>query len=190
MVYEGGELRGGSPTRDGHRVNLKKQFSHKRLEEDQGDRGFDVGDQNVTEGRSRFGLSPEELWVGDERSLTSLPDDYVDLVFTVSVLDHIPDVATPLAEMLRVARLKVLLVELVLSRHGKITDPRVVVGYSYSHDYLSLVTQLPCPLSSHVKTPLGEGVLEYYETFELTPTRRIPFSSSAFGSGSGLGRVH
>ena len=64
-------------------------------------RAFDVAGQNVTEGRSLFGFTPDELWVGDERSLTSLPDDYVDLVFTVSVLDHIPDVATSLAEMLR-----------------------------------------------------------------------------------------
>ncbi len=130
--------------------------------------GFDVAGQNVEEGRSLFGLIPEELWVGDERSLAALPDNYVDLVFTVSVLDHIPDVATTLTEMLRVATVRVILIELVLPQHGKVTDPRVV-GYSYSHDYLSLIARLPCQLSSHVRTPLGEGVLEYYETFELTP---------------------
>jgi hypothetical protein len=36
----GGELRGWSPSRDGHRVNLKKQFLHRRLEEDHGDCPF------------------------------------------------------------------------------------------------------------------------------------------------------
>ena len=71
------------------------------------------------------------------------------------------------------ARTRVILVELVLPHQGKVIDQRVV-GYSYSHDYVSLINRFLANLSSHVRTPLGEGILEHYETFELTPIHAVP----------------
>lgn len=130
--------------------------------------GLEVNPAHVLEGRWRFSLG-DRLQVGDDRFLQSLPDDYVDVTFTVSVLDHIPDVRQCLLHMARVSRLRVLLVELVLPRHGKIIDPRVV-GYSYSHNLAALADELGLEVASRCRTPLGEGILEHYETFEILPT--------------------
>ncbi len=130
--------------------------------------GIELNPDHVAEGRRLFGLG-DRLRQGDERSLTALPDNYVDITFTVSVLDHMPDVRQCLLNMMRISRLRVILIELVLSNAGKVVEPGVV-DYSYSHDLPALAEELGIALVSCVKTPLGEGILEHYETVELLPS--------------------
>ena len=79
--------------------------------------GIEVNPDHLAEGRSRFKLG-ERLWLGDDRSLRQLPDDYVDVAFTVSVLDHIPDVRQCLLNMMRISRLRVIVIELALPQQG------------------------------------------------------------------------
>ena len=129
--------------------------------------GIEVNPEHVAEGRSRFNLG-ERLWLGDDRSLEGLPNDYVDVIFTVSVLDHIPDVRQCLLNMIRISRLRVILIELVLSQHGRISDPSGV-DFTYSHNLSDLVEEMGISVASHIKCPLGEGILEHYETLELLP---------------------
>jgi SAM-dependent methyltransferase len=94
--------------------------------------GIEVDPDHVEEGRSRFNLG-DRLWLGDDRSLQDLPDDYVDVTFTVSVLDHMPDVRQCLPNMMRISRLRVILVELALRERGPISDSSHA-DFSYSHD--------------------------------------------------------
>ncbi len=130
--------------------------------------GIELNPDHVAEGRRLFSLG-DRLREGDEGSLTVLPDNYVDVTFTVSVLDHMPDVRQCLSNMMRISRLRVILIELVLSNVGKVVEPGVV-DYSYSHDLPALAEELGVALVSCVKTPLGEGILEHYETVELLPS--------------------
>jgi SAM-dependent methyltransferase len=130
--------------------------------------GIEVNPDHIEEGRRRFNLG-ERLWLGDDRSLEGLPEDYVDVTFTVSVLDHIPDVRQCLLNMVRISRLRVILIELVLSEHGRINDPSGV-DFTYSHALFDLAEEMGITVASRVKCPLGEGILEHYETLELLPT--------------------
>lgn len=129
--------------------------------------GIEVNPDHVVEGRDRFNLG-DRLWLGDDRSLEGLPDDYVDVTFTVSVLDHIPDVRQCVLNMIRISRLRVILIELVLPQRGRISDPSGV-DFTYSHDLSALVEEMGISVASHVTCPLGDGILEHYETLELLP---------------------
>jgi hypothetical protein len=86
----------------------------------------------------------------------------------VSVLDHIPDVRQCVLNMLRISRLRVILIELVLPQHGRISDPSGV-DFTYSHDLSALVEEMGISVASHLTCPLGDGILENYETLELLP---------------------
>ena len=130
--------------------------------------GVDVNPRAIDKGRRYFGLGEHEIAVGDERAVAALPARSVDVAFTVSVLDHLPRIDETLAEMVRVARKRVILVELVLPRFGVITDARCV-RCSYSHDYAAAIARLPARLVSRRPTPLGEGILEHYQTLEIEP---------------------
>jgi SAM-dependent methyltransferase len=131
--------------------------------------GLDVNPDAVAAGRDFFEFSENELWVADDSSLAHVPTDAFDAVFTVSVLDHLPEVEDTLRQMLRIARLRVMLIELVLPRFGRIDDPRCI-DCSYSHDYAAIFGRLPCELLTHAPAPLGEGILEHYQLYEARPT--------------------
>ena len=81
-----------------------------------------------------------------------------------------PDVRQCLLNMIRISRLRVILIELVLSNAGKVGDPGVV-DYSYSHDLPALAEEIGISFGVVCKDcPLGEGILEHYETVELLPS--------------------
>jgi len=130
--------------------------------------GVDVNPRAIAKGREVFGLGANVISVGDESALADLPARSIDVIYTVSVLDHLPRVDTVLGEMVRVAKKRVILIELVLPKTGVIDDPRCV-QCSYSHDYPSLVAALPARIASHAKTPLGPEILEHYQTLEIEP---------------------
>lgn len=89
--------------------------------------GLDINPTAVRHGRNHWGL---DLRVA---GLDTLADDEVDVAFTVSVLDHIPDIEPTLEQLCRVAPL-LLLVEPWLGGEGKVTDVTGTSPYSYSHD--------------------------------------------------------
>jgi SAM-dependent methyltransferase len=130
--------------------------------------GLDVNPDAIVAGREYFGFSEQELWVADDRSLGRLADRSYDAIFTVSVLDHLPEIEETLRHMLRIARQRLFLIELVLPSFGRIDDPRCI-DCSYSHDYLSILRGLACKQVRAEPTPLAEGILEHYQLFEVEP---------------------
>ncbi|MEZ5935283.1 MAG: methyltransferase domain-containing protein [Alphaproteobacteria bacterium] len=63
--------------------------------------GVDINPESVEAGRETYGL---EIALGDEQALDHHPDGSVDLAFTVSVLDHLPDPKAALDGLLRMTR--------------------------------------------------------------------------------------
>jgi len=101
--------------------------------------GLDVNAEAVAAGVEATGL---DLRRGDEASLADLQSGAFDLVFTVSVLDHIADVDVILGELLRCARQALYLLEVDLPVEGKVVrhrdhaagEVRESTGASYSWD--------------------------------------------------------
>ncbi len=79
--------------------------------------GIDVNSEAVEAGRTATGL---DLRHGDERTLAELDPESFDLVFTLSVLDHIPDIGEVCRELVRCARRHVVCVEVQLPTEGKV----------------------------------------------------------------------
>jgi len=137
--------------------------------------GLDVNPDAIAVGRDYFGFNDQQLWVADDTSLARLADDSFDVIFTVSVLDHLPDIEDTLRQMLRIARKRLFLIELVLPTFGRIDDPRCI-DCSYSHDYLAMLQRLPCRRVTVEPAPLAEGILEHYQLFQVEPARPTSWS--------------
>lgn len=110
--------------------------------------GLDINADAVAHGRARFGLN---LRVADEGALSALRDGQVDVAFTISVLDHIPDPLPILRDLVRVSRLGVVLLEPYVGREGKVLrnafggGDRMVAStpFSYSWDFVRLIGAIP-----------------------------------------------
>ncbi len=79
--------------------------------------GLDVNAEAVAAGRRATGL---DLRVGDETALAGFPDGAFDLVFTISVLDHVVEVDAVLAELLRCAGRVAYFLEVALPLEGRV----------------------------------------------------------------------
>jgi SAM-dependent methyltransferase len=79
--------------------------------------GIDINQAAISAGREKTGL---DLRVADERGLAAFADGAFDLVFCVSVLDHIADVAEVCRELVRVARRHLFLMEVRLPVEGRV----------------------------------------------------------------------
>lgn len=79
--------------------------------------GLDINAGAVAAGRAESGL---DLRVGGEEALVGFEDDEFDFVFTVSVLDHIPNIDRTLEELVRVCRGHLFLLEVGLPLEGKV----------------------------------------------------------------------
>lgn len=110
---------------------IRKTFPHTTI------RGIDLNEKAVLRGRAEFDFSEDELTIGDEHSLESIPSESYDVVFTMSVLDHLPDPGRALSNLIRIARLHILLIEFALDEFGKIEGK--IVSYSYSHNYMRIL---------------------------------------------------
>ncbi len=102
--------------------------------------GIDVNPEAIRRGRATGGL---DLRVGDEQTLAGFRDGEFDLVFTVSVLDHIPDISRLCRELVRCARRHVLCLEVTLPVEGK------VLRY-YDHDARTVKKSTAAWYSWHV----------------------------------------
>jgi ubiquinone/menaquinone biosynthesis C-methylase UbiE len=138
--------------------------------------GLDINSDAVGAARGQ-GLDAR---VGDETALAGFSDDEIDVSFTISVLDHIPDPRHTLAELCRVSRRAVLLLEPWMGEEGKVVrNVRAETGetvdttpYSYSWDYSTLVPEVVPGWHLHAEPhPLGPTNLgPYYWFYALTPS--------------------
>ena len=129
--------------------------------------GVDLNPTAIAWGRENFGL---DLRVGDEAWLPVQGADAFDIVYTVSVIDHIPQPQKAIRALVAAAADLVVICEIMHSQtgrlarmeddHGKLTD-----GYpfSYFHDYPSLFAAAEAWLVADIACPVGTtGVLPYY----------------------------
>jgi SAM-dependent methyltransferase len=101
--------------------------------------GLDVNEAAVAAGREQTGL---DLRTGDESALAGFADGEFDLVFTVSVLDHVADVDSILDQLVRCAGRNAWFLEVALPVEGKVSRhfdhvdlaARPSTGASYSWD--------------------------------------------------------
>ena len=112
--------------------------------------GIDINPVSIEAGQQEFEL---DLLLGDENFLVTLDDNSFDLVFTVSVLDHIPDPARALANLIRISKKYAIFVEPYAgsdqSKLGKIETISTGFGdknaevtpYTYMHDYRNLFSR-------------------------------------------------
>ncbi|HVM12813.1 MAG TPA: class I SAM-dependent methyltransferase [Egibacteraceae bacterium] len=134
--------------------------------------GMDVNPDAVAAGRRYFGFTPDQLCVGDDESLTPLARNRFDVVVTVSVLDHLPEVTKVLDHLLRVARRRLVCIELDLGASGKVTGRvagQEVVGYSYSFPYADIIRRLGGRVEIDEPVRLGPGILSRYRLVVAAP---------------------
>lgn len=137
--------------------------------------GVDVNEAAITDGKEKFDFA---LYVADELWIASQPTDGFDVVFTISVLDHIPNIRQIGGEIARVCRRYIVLLEIHHETQGKVQQMRASDGspvpgypYSYFHDYRAYFErklEWACVLDAHV--PAGTAdLLETYRLYVFAP---------------------
>jgi len=120
--------------------------------------GFDVNAEAIAFARKHVpGASFEVRSVHD---MDGIPDDRYDIIFTMSLLDHVPEVEAVCRNFLRIARKAVVLVEVDTGAEGKCIEhlkQEGVDNYCYSRHYARL---FEC---------LGAKVLRYQPVPEQFP---------------------
>lgn len=129
--------------------------------------GIDISPSLIAAGRNKFNLQIEE---GDENTLQSIGDDLYDLVFTVSVLDHLPDPSIALGHLARISRGWCLFVEPhdeALQKQSlrleKVQNRRAQkhkeksAPYTYLHDYKALFKQHGLKIALEFSFPTHYG---------------------------------
>lgn len=122
---------------------LRRSLPHTRL------RGFDINGRSIEYGRAKWGL---ELDVADEDYLAKQPERSVDVVFTVSVLDHLPKIDGVLSDLARIAHRYYVAIEPFPEEELRYLDvfkkdgrcrPAVTTTtpYSYLHPYRALAAE-------------------------------------------------
>lgn len=110
--------------------------------------GLDINEEAVRAGREAGQL---DLRVGDERTVAAMQEGEFDLVFTVSVLDHMSEIGDVTRSLVRCARRNALFLEVTLPVEGKVTrhfdhkhgEVRPSTGASYSWDVTKYLAGLP-----------------------------------------------
>lgn len=123
--------------------------------------GVDVNAVAVAYGRRTWRL---DLKVGDAAWLAEQPDDAFDVIFTVSVIDHLPEPDAALEQMARVSPV-LLLLEPWLGREGKVKREVIekTSPYSYSWNLPKRLGALGLELGELEPYPLGDwGLGPYY----------------------------
>ena len=130
--------------------------------------GIDFLEKAIKYGVEKYGLP---LIHGDESTLSGIEDDAFDIVFTSSVLDHIPDIKRVTKELLRITKECFIAFEpYVEGVEGKVVG-KFVAPASYLWDYPRLFDKLGWEVEQKVsydkKTsrPLGKR----YHLFTVKP---------------------
>ncbi len=128
--------------------------------------GMDVSPLMIQKGLQSF---PVNIQLGDERRLRRMPDGRFDLVFTCSVLDHIPDPGPVLADLVRISKSHLLLLEpMIYFNDGTVFEGRVdakitYVSYTYSWNYDRMIAPLHLDVVSREHLCLApSGMGPYY----------------------------
>ena len=148
--------------------------------------GVDLNPTAVEWGRENFGL---DLRKGDETWLPAQGPDAFDIVYTVSVIDHIPQPLAAIRALVSAAADLVVICEIMHSVTGRLTrmeasDGRLTDGYpfSYFHDYPALFAAAGAWLLADIGCPIGTtGVLPYYRLqvyAKRAEWRRLPLVRS------------
>jgi SAM-dependent methyltransferase len=120
--------------------------------------GFDVNEQAIAFAKEHVpGASFE---IRSVHEMADIPDDRYDIIFTMSLLDHVPEVESVCREFLRIARKAVVLVEVDTGTEGKCIEhlkQQGVDNYCYSRNYARLFESL------------GAKVLRYQPVVEHFP---------------------
>lgn len=139
--------------------------------------GIDVNPEAIRLGREHTGL---DLRHGDERTLLELDEAEYDLVFTVSVLDHISDIAAVCNSLIRCSAKYVYCLEVSLPVEGKVVQhfdhkagcvrPSTGASYSWHVDkYLSKHPRVwrldarPCYLHAASLGPYYQSYLAFLD---------------------------
>lgn len=140
--------------------------------------GIDINADAVAYGRD----SGLDLRVADEGFLQAMKPGAVDVIFTVSVIDHLPSPEQVLAHMLRVSRIGVILLEPWIGREGRIVRNPLpdeqggtdTTPYSYSWDYERLAARMSSsPKVDVIPYPLsGTNLGPYYRLYRML--HRLP----------------
>jgi glycosyltransferase involved in cell wall biosynthesis/predicted TPR repeat methyltransferase len=131
--------------------------------------GLDINETAVNAGRQQYQLP---LSVGGQEELVKMEDGSFDIVFTVSVLDHIPQVDGVLKELMRVAKTYFIALE-PYTGADKNAKEYAVADFSYFWDYPRLFAKLgaqvvynkPCPISAR-------GLGPFYHLYIVKPPHR------------------
>lgn len=141
-------------------------------------RGIDINEASVKYGIEQYGL---DLRVGDEKALRDYADCCWDLVFTVSVLDHIPAPMATCAELRRIAGRYLLFCEPYLyGTEGRIDgenakgDLSKVVPFSYYHDYYRMFNELSVTRVLDIALPTGDRSVAMSYRLMLCTKEREP----------------
>lgn len=129
--------------------------------------GVDLNPTAIAWGRENFGL---DLRLGDETWLPAQGTDVFDIVYTVSVIDHIPQPQNAIRALVSAAADLVVICEIMHSITGRLArmedaDGKLTDGYpfSYFHDYPVLFADAGAWLVADIACPVGPtGVLPYY----------------------------
>jgi SAM-dependent methyltransferase len=136
--------------------------------------GIDINQSAVAYARST-GLA---CGLGDESTLRAMPAGTFDVVFTVSVLDHLPDPRPAFSELKRLARKALILHEPWLGHEGRITHNRdrltgemlETTPFSYSWDYEALARELAPDWRMRTKPlPIPANIGSYYNLYIIAP---------------------
>ena len=147
-------LRGRRPTHPGVRLlcRTQSQGDPRRLRGSGRGRARAGGHRHQRQGR---GVGREasglDLRVGDERQLEALADASWDVVFTISVLDHMPEPLATIESLVRIASRRIIILEphaavgegLVTAVRSRYADASEATPYTYIHDYGALFLGLP-----------------------------------------------
>jgi SAM-dependent methyltransferase len=134
--------------------------------------GVDINDQAIAYAQES-GLN---VAIADEDILELFPVDSFDVVFSISVLDHLPYPAPVLANLARIARRAVLLLEPWLGEEGKVVRNFNVqqnsmvdtTPYSYSWNYVTLGEQV-LPDWNLIETPypMNSNLGRFYSLYSF-----------------------
>jgi len=129
--------------------------------------GVDLNPAAIAWGRDNFGL---DLRVGDEAWLPAQGRDAFDIVYTVSVIDHIPEPEAAVAALIAAAAEFVVIYEIMHRETGRLAQmedrqgqPTEGYPFSYFHDYPRLFASSGAWNLADIALPAGPtGVLPYY----------------------------
>jgi SAM-dependent methyltransferase len=121
--------------------------------------GLDINEAAVADGRDRYHL---DLRLGDESALDQFPIQRFDCSFTLSVLDHVPDVGLVLktiAALKRITRKYLLFLEPFNGRNEPAEEgaQEGATLFNYYWDYPTLFRQLDLRLLNDIGYPLSHA---------------------------------